>query len=83
MEARLVLLLEDCVCARACISLIKLMSEELYLLAYNVLLAACFTLVSCGACSLTLKMETTGSSGTWIELQRTARRYIPQDKNSS
>jgi hypothetical protein len=49
-----------CICMY--VSLIKLMSEELYLLAYNALLAACFTLVSCGAYSSTLKMETTGSS---------------------
>jgi hypothetical protein len=45
------------------------------------LLAACFTLVSAVAFYSDLKMEATCSSKTWVEFQRTARRYIPVDSN--
>jgi hypothetical protein len=47
------------------------------------LLATCFTLVSCLACSSTLKMEATCFSETSVELQRTAQRHIPEDITSS
>jgi hypothetical protein len=38
------------------------------------------TLVSCSACSLTLKMEATCSSETSADFQRTTQRYIPEDR---
>jgi hypothetical protein len=38
-----------------------------------------FTLVSCLACSSTLKMKATRSSQTSVDFQRTTRRYIPED----
>jgi hypothetical protein len=38
-----------------------------------------FTLVSCSAYSLTLKMEETYSSETSVDFQLTTRRYIPED----
>jgi hypothetical protein len=44
------------------------------------LLAARFMPVSCLAYSSTLKMEATCSSGTSVDFQRTARRYIPEDR---
>jgi hypothetical protein len=42
------------------------------------LLATCFTLISCLAYSSTLKMETCCSK-TSAGIQRTTRRYIPED----
>jgi hypothetical protein len=42
------------------------------------LLAICFTLVSCLACSSTLKMEVACSSEMSVDFQRTAWRYIPE-----
>jgi hypothetical protein len=42
--------------------------------------ATCFTLVSCLACSLALKMEVTYSSEMSVDFQRTTRRYIPEDR---
>jgi hypothetical protein len=39
-----------------------------------------FTLVSCSAYSSTQKMEVTCSSETLVGFQRTARRYIPEDR---
>jgi hypothetical protein len=38
-----------------------------------------FTLVSCSAYFLTLKMEATCSSETSVDFQRTTRRFIPDD----
>jgi hypothetical protein len=57
---------------------------EFYLLGYNAiysraLLVVSFTLVSCLTYSSTLKMEVTCSSDTSVDLQRTTRRYIPED----
>jgi hypothetical protein len=44
------------------------------------LLATCFTLVSCSVYSSNLKMEVTCSSETLVDFQRTAGRYIPEDR---
>jgi hypothetical protein len=41
-------------------------------------LSPAFTPVSCSAYFSTLKMEVICSSGTSVEFQRTARRYIPE-----
>jgi hypothetical protein len=38
-----------------------------------------FTLVSCSAYSSNLKMEVICSSETWVDCERTTRRYIPED----
>jgi hypothetical protein len=43
-------------------------------------LAVCFMLVSCLVCSSTLKMETTCSSKTSVDVHRTIRRYIPEHR---
>jgi hypothetical protein len=43
-------------------------------------LATLFTLVSCLAYSLTLKMEATFSPETSLDFQRTTRRYIREDR---
>jgi hypothetical protein len=45
----------------------------------RVLLATCFTVVSCLAYS-TLKMEATRSSETSVDFQRTTRHYIPEER---
>jgi hypothetical protein len=45
-----------------------------------VLLATCFTQVSCLAYSLTLKMEAIWSSKMYVAFQQTAWRYIPEDR---
>jgi hypothetical protein len=42
-----------------------------------------FALISCVAYSSILKMEAICSSETSVYFQRTTRRYIPEDKNSS
>jgi hypothetical protein len=44
------------------------------------LLATCFMLVSCLTYSSTLKMAATCSSKKSVAVQRTTRRYIPEDK---
>jgi hypothetical protein len=44
------------------------------------LLAICFMLVSCSACSSTLKLEATYFSETLVVFQRITLRYIPKDK---
>jgi hypothetical protein len=44
------------------------------------LLALCFTLLSCMAYSPIQKMEATCSSETSVNLQRSTRRYIPEDR---
>jgi hypothetical protein len=46
-------------------------------------LPSTFTLVSCLAYFSTLKMEATCSSATSVDFQRTARRYIPEDRTLS
>jgi hypothetical protein len=62
-------------------------NTEFYVLGYNAvysaerLLATCFTPVSCVACSSTLKVEGTFSSGTSADFQLTGRRYKPEDRN--
>jgi hypothetical protein len=38
-----------------------------------------FTLVSCSAYSLALKMEATCSSETSVDFQQTTQHYIPED----
>jgi hypothetical protein len=43
-------------------------------------MAAIFTLVSCLAYSLTLKMEAMCSSEMSVDLQWTTRHYIPEDR---
>jgi hypothetical protein len=43
-------------------------------------LASSFTLVSCWACSSTLKREAICSSETSVHFLRTTRRYIPEDR---
>jgi hypothetical protein len=43
------------------------------------LLATCFTLVSCLACSSTLKLVKICSSEISLHFQRTRRRYTPED----
>jgi hypothetical protein len=42
-----------------------------------------FTLVSCLAYSSILKMESTYSSETSVDFQRTTRRYVPEDRTCS
>jgi hypothetical protein len=44
-----------------------------------ILLATCFTLVSCFSCFSTLKMEARCSSENSLDFQRTICRYIPED----
>jgi hypothetical protein len=44
------------------------------------LLATCFTLVSCLAYFLTMKMEVPCSSKMLADLQQITWRYIPEDK---
>jgi hypothetical protein len=46
----------------------------------NVLFATCFTLLSCMAYSLTLKMEEICSSETSVDFQWTTQRYIPEGR---
>jgi hypothetical protein len=45
----------------------------------NVCMPPAFTLVSCSAYSSALKMEAIYSSETSVDIQRTTRRYIPED----
>jgi hypothetical protein len=44
------------------------------------LLATCSTLVSCLACSLTLKMEAMCGSETSVDFQQTTQHHIPEDR---
>jgi hypothetical protein len=46
------------------------------------LLATCFTLVSCLAYSLALKMGATHSSETPADFQQTTQCYIPEDSTA-
>jgi hypothetical protein len=57
--------------------------EEYHLLEHNTIVELClppaFTLVSCSAYFLTLKMEAICSSETSVDSQRTTWHYIPED----
>jgi hypothetical protein len=46
----------------------------------SLLLTSCFTLVSCLAYSSTLEIEGTCSYETSVAFQRTARRYVPENR---
>jgi hypothetical protein len=46
----------------------------------SVLLAPCFTLISCLAYCSTQNMEATCSSETSVGFRRTARRYFPEER---
>jgi hypothetical protein len=45
--------------------------------------AACFALVPCLVYSWTIKMEVTCSSEMLVDLQRTIRHYVPEDRTLS
>jgi hypothetical protein len=55
-------------------------SEEYVALIFRVEEATCFTMDSCLLYSSTLKMKAC-SSETSIDIQRTTRHYIPEDRN--
>jgi hypothetical protein len=56
------------------------MSRKTAISEFEALLATCFTMVSCLAYSLTLKMEAICSFVMSVDFQRTTRRHVSEDR---